>query len=779
MSRSCQIGRRSRAVAAAVALALMIALSLSMTVISPAQAQLVADLAAPDNTLRIESADVEIAKADGDGFVPVRYQPSGEPALEVRAGADGWNWSGATEVRLHLQNAMGWAVTVQVRITDRAGATLDATVGLPPGGPITLTIPLQATQPRRWGMVAGPPIPWLQDKAPVAVALAITGEVDKRRIAGIRIAMPRPDAPQTLRIGKIFIEPTATVADGQERLAYTRIVDAYGQYVRGEWDEKFRPDARASTDADGAFAAFARSKEPVPVASAGADVKAEHGATTGSADERLDDYGGILGVEVPAQPAAGTKGFFRTARIRDGAGPGRWLLLTPLGNPFFSLGVNAIQLDNSQTFVEGREFMFAELPAPGHPLARFQGRQDSADALPLDAGAQRGRGFGKGKTYDFYRANLYRRDGPDFAAQWLTRTRDRLRQWNFNTIGSWSDHAVSADARIPYTRTIHVAGGFSKLSDGNNWWAGIADPFDPRFAQALERAIEKQARPLKDDPYLIGYFIDNELGWGNGAATDPQVRYALAYSVLGGDANQPHAYAKRALLELLRSRHQGSIQKLSASWQKPLASWEALQAPLAAGQLPDGRIAAVAADLSAFLSLHAQRYFEQVAGTLKRHDPNHLYLGARFASRNPEVLQACATWCDVVSFNLYLPSVNVGFESAAFRKLDKPALLTEFHFGSSDRGPFWHGVMPVPSEADRGPAYARMLKSVLANPDFVGAHWFQYLDQPVTGRWLDGENGHLGLVAITDIPWSGFVADVRESNRRIREGFREQLNVRR
>ena len=54
------------------------------------------------------------------------------------------------------------------------------------------------------------------------------------------------------------------------------------------------------------------------------------------------------------------------------------------------------------------------------------------------------------------------------------------------------------------------------------------------------------------------------------------------------------------------------------------------------------------------------------------------------------------------------------------RRLDKPALLTEFHFGSSDRGPFWPGLIPVAAEAERGPAYDRMIKSVLANPDFVG-----------------------------------------------------------
>lgn len=772
--------------------ALLFALILGYVAMPYARAQLVADLAAPDAAKQIVAEHVAVAPADGDGFVPVRFNPSGEPHLQLLAGAVGWNWSEAREIRMHLQNAMAWPVTVQVRITDRAGGALDTTVGLPPGGPLTLTVPLQATQPRRWGMTAGPPIPWLQEKAPVAVALATSGQVDRSRIAGIRIGMPKPAAQQILRIGKIFIDDAAPSADEpaagrQERLAYTGIVDAFGQYSRGEWTEKYRL-AEAGTTADGAmpapppgggaphdgrFAAFARAQE---ASGAGAGVPGDKAAG------RLDAYGGLLDVDLDVQAAASgggasRSGFFRTAKVRDAQGKPRWLLLTPLGNPFFSLGVNAIQLENSQTFVEGREFMFTALPQPGDPLARFAGSQDSADALPADAGAQRGRGFGKGSTFDFYRANLYRRDGDDFAEKWLDRTRERLGRWNFNTIGSWSDAAVSKDGRIPYTRMIHVAGGFSKLSDGKDWWAGIADPFDPRFGKALDQAVRQEAAPLKDDPFLIGYFVDNELGWGNGAADDPKVRYALAYSVLGGDARLPDAHAKRALLAMLQSRHGGAIEKLSAAWRRSFASWEALQAPLTAEQLPDGRLGAVAADLAAFLSLHAESYFEQVAAALERHDPNHLYLGPRFASRNPEALAACARWCDVVSFNLYLPTVDVGFETEAFRRLDKPALLTEFHFGSSDRGPFWHGVMPVPAEADRGPAYGRMLESVLANPDFVGAHWFQYLDQPVTGRWLDGENGHLGLVGITDIPWQGFVAQVGDANRRTLQSLRERLKA--
>ena len=103
----------------------------------------------------------------------------------------------------------------------------------------------------------------------------------------------------------------------------------------------------------------------------------------------------------------------------------------------------------------------------------------------------------------------------------------------------------------------------------------------------------------------------------------------------------------------------------------------------------------MAADLSAFLRLHAETYYSQVAQALKKHDPHHLYLGSRFAGRTPESIAACARWCDVVSFNLYIPSLREGFEAEELARIDKPALLTEFHFGSSDRGPFWPGVMVV------------------------------------------------------------------------------------
>jgi hypothetical protein len=71
------------------------------------------------------------------------------------------------------------------------------------------------------------------------------------------------------------------------------------------------------------------------------------------------------------------------------------------------------------------------------------------------------------------------------------------------------------------------------------------------------------------------------------------------------------------------------------------------------------------------------------------------------------------------------------------------------------------------NEAQRGEAYAKFVAAAASDPNIVGAHWFQYTDQPVTGRLLDGENSHIGLVGITDIPFGGFVGAVRAANQRV------------
>jgi hypothetical protein len=179
---------------------------------------------------------------------------------------------------------------------------------------------------------------------------------------------------------------------------------------------------------------------------------------------------------------------------------------------------------------------------------------------------------------------------------------------------------------------------------------------------------------------------------------------------------------------------------------------------------------AVIADLAAFTAHYADAYFRSVAMAIRRHDPHHLYLGSRFQARTPEAVEACARHCDVVSFNVYDRDLS-GDEWVRFHELGKPAIIGEFQFGTADRGLFWPGLYDVAAEDQRGPAYARYLRSALANPDIVGCHWFQYVDEPLTGRLLDGENGHVGLVSVADMPYRGFVAELRAANLEVLRRF--------
>jgi hypothetical protein len=63
----------------------------------------------------------------------------------------------------------------------------------------------------------------------------------------------------------------------------------------------------------------------------------------------------------------------------------------------------------------------------------------------------------------------------------------------------------------------------------------------------------------------------------------------------------------------------------------------------------------------------------------------------------------------------------------------------KFTWGAPERGGFGPGLIPVANQAEQADRYQRYLCSVLINSHFVGAHWFAYVDEPLTGRLYDGE----------------------------------------
>ncbi|WP_152221297.1 beta-galactosidase [Pseudomonas sp. SCB32] len=692
-------------------------------------------------TVTTQNADLPSATAEatpeGEILRRVNFSPAPQPTLSLAPSSGSWDWSQADSMSLRIQNAMDWAITLEVEIEGVAGAPgLHASIALAPGPAQTLLIPLRATSAEDFGMRAGVPMPVTQDGQRLLLASKVTGELNRSKVGAVKLYLNAPKAAQDILLGRF-----GTFADGDQwHKAYTGIVDGFGQASRGDWPEKVK---NAEQLASAWKAEGEQLKKWQPAAG-------------------RDAFGGLLD-----GPAFEGTGFFRTEKRN-----GRWWLVTPEGHSFWSLGVNAANADSSQTYVEGREYMFASLPKESDPLATFYGQSDDRAGV----GAQQGRAFGNGRWYDFYAANRFRADGgltgDAAAAAWRERTLQRLGAWGFNTLGDWSDPAFAAEPRLPYSVPLSISGDYASVSTGYDWWGAMPDPFDPRFAMAAERAIAIAARDHREDAWLLGYYADNELAWA-GHGDDAQSHYALAFGALKLSTDSP---AKRAFTKQLKDKYKDH-EALAKAWGVPIAAWEDLDAPGYQAPQPSDAHPAISQDYSAFLRLYADQYFKTLKDSLQWHAPNHLLLGPRFAVSTPEALASCAQYCDLLSFNLYVPLPHQGYDVAYLSSLDKPVLITEFHFGSRDRGPFWGGVAEVYNEQQRGEAYQRFLAEAVKAPNVVGAHWFQYLDQPVTGRLLDGENGHIGLVGITDLPFTGFVDAVRKANQQALKAIDEQARA--
>lgn len=421
--------------------------------------------------------------------------------------------------------------------------------------------------------------------------------------------------------------------------------------------------------------------------------------------------GVAIGAQQPCRYGGWTRmkapatGFFRTECI-DGV----WWFIDPDGHRFLSKGVNHVS---------------------------FQG--DHCPAL----------------GYSPYQRAVQAKYGSE--AKWAEATTQRLRAWGFNTIGAWS--SASLFRLMPYTLILNMG-----ARAGANWLKGtFPDVFAPQFRQVLDDIAAKECAPRRADPLLVGYFTDNELRWGPDWRSP---RHLLDDYLL---TLPPDAPGKRALLDFFRKRYL-RIEGFNKAWGLNLPDWDAL---LRLTELPPAPTEAVEqqrlADRLDFLRLIAREYFRACYDAIRRHDPNHLIWGVRFAGYAPRsVVEAMGDFVDVVSFNTYAFEPPVKTLHELHRLTGKPVMITEFSFKAMDSGlPNTKGAgQPVPTQKDRADRFERFVTGLMRLPYCVGYHWFQWNDQPAQGRF-DGENSNFGLVKENDEPWELLTQRMAEVNPRL------------
>ncbi len=324
---------------------------------------------------------------------------------------------------------------------------------------------------------------------------------------------------------------------------------------------------------------------------------------------------------------------------------------------------------------------------------------------------------------------------------WMKGVFIRLKRWHFNTIGSWSDGDLTTVQNFPSTPMLYIA-------RGSQWDDVLLSVFTDDF-EARVRENAQQAAKTKDDPYLVGYFLDNELPWwgDHGWRSPGQKTLLEKYALIGVDnAN------KAALEKFFEDRYNNDIDDFNKAWGQDLKSFEQMEEPVTLTV----RTRKQQAEAEAWAGVVAERYFAVTTRALRAVDPNHLILGVRFAGETPwDVVAACGRYCDVVSVNHYAKSgdIDQDFLDNIYAKTRKPVLITEYSFSAMENqsgDPNTHGAdVAVPTQKDRVEHFERYAREALSLPYIVGLHWYEWADESPEGRF-DGEDCDYGLVDIHD-----------------------------
>ncbi len=138
----------------------------------------------------------------------------------------------------------------------------------------------------------------------------------------------------------------------------------------------------------------------------------------------------------------------------------------------------------------------------------------------------------------------------------------------------------------------------------------------------------------------------------------------------------------------------------------------------------------------------------------------------RFAGgRAPDEMIKASRVFDVYSLNSYDYVPRREMLEHAYELTGRPLMIGEFHFGVPGHG-LSAGLRQAANDRERGVAYRYYMENATAMPALIGAHWFQWMDEPNTGRF-DGENYNIGFVDVTDRPYKGFLDGVKETHREL------------
>jgi hypothetical protein len=457
-------------------------------------------------------------------------------------------------------------------------------------------------------------------------------------------------------------------------------VDIYGQSTLESWSNKIKNDLD-----------FMRQK-----------ILEEKDLLKNPTAENLNKYGGLA--DGPSFPSTG---HFYVKKINS-----KWWFVDPDGKLFWSMGITSV--NNSSITLEPQLRKIFKNPKELNQKQGLKNNQWNPRLL-----------------------NIEKKYGSSWQTDYPKILHERIKSWGFNTLGNWTTKDYYGLRKTPYTLAVHYKS--KKLSAEHK---ALPDVFDTSFHEGLKSKI-LQFNEEAQDPWCIGFFIDNELDFGNQAIqTGIKVLQAQKSSSTYNEA-----------IRKLKDKYP-TLNNLNQSWGTKFDNWQ--QVSWNSHKMNEK----LKNDLLDLARCYLDKYYSICAQVMNKYAPQKLYLGSRIHRKdNKLALEISTKYCDVTSINCYdFSPLTISLP----QNVDSPIIIGEFHFGTlNDRGVWGGGLCTSPNLEQAAEQFKIYLEHAIEDPRFVGAHYFQLYDQNLTGR-KDGENYRIGFLSITDTPYESMIKAARD-----------------
>lgn len=309
-----------------------------------------------------------------------------------------------------------------------------------------------------------------------------------------------------------------------------------------------------------------------------------------------------------------------------------------------------------------------------------------------------------------------------------------------NTAGAWSPSLYQKG--LPYAVLIDMVKSYAayKHIDVKDKLPDIFSKDLENFLAANQKRLEAIIKPLADDPYMIGWWTDNELRW----------------------AKEYHHILDTYL-------------KLPAGAEGRKTAEEYLRRNFGEPVLPEDE-ARLQEARDGFLELAVRRYAQITTGAVRQYDKNHLILGSRLfftPSKQKNILmpermggfeaiaRGAKGYWDVISINVYFDETPLERARILHSAFGGPILISEFNINIAikPQGKFGEAEWQAKAEISaRG--YENQMPSLLSEPYIIGYHWFPYRNYPVPVP----NNNRPGIISYYFKPRDVIVSSFRKVN---------------